>query len=508
MNISESPYGDQYYYDLDTVTQNNIIDTFVNNTRQTIVVQGLGFVGSAMVAALALAKNNQNQAIYNVIGVDLGDEKNYWKIARVNEAKAPIVSNDTQIDQAYIESKAQNNILATYSQYAYSKADVVVVDIHLDIKKSAIGNAQDYCFTYEGYKQAIYDVANNISEETLVVIETTVPPGTTQKVITPIFHECFQKRGLDPKKIYIAHSYERVMPGKNYLNSITNYYRVFSGINETSRQKAKQFFDTFINTKEYPLSELKSTTASEMSKVLENSYRAMNIAFMQEWTQFANTADVDLFEVLDAIKMRSTHNNIMSPGFGVGGYCLTKDSLLADWAYSELFESDQHLQTSLNAININDQMPLYTFELMQQYLKQLQGVNIAILGISYLNDVADTRYSPTEIFYDKCIDAQMNVYLHDPIVSYWEEKQITIDQDIKNLTSKNIEVVVLTVRHKEYLQMDTKYFMEIFPMCKVVIDTFNILDDQKAQELIKANVHTIGIGKGHWNTLKGNNTNE
>ena len=134
------------------------------------------------------------------------------------------------------------------------------------------------------------------------------------------------------------------MPGPSYLNSIVNFYRVYSGINKESRLKAREFFESFINTQDYPLSEVHSNTAAEMAKVLENSFRAMNIAFIQEWTEYAEKAGVNLFEVIEAIRIRPTHKNIMLPGFGVGGYCLTKDPLLADWSYQNMFHSEKNLR--------------------------------------------------------------------------------------------------------------------------------------------------------------------
>jgi UDP-N-acetyl-D-glucosamine dehydrogenase len=389
--ISKSPYGETYKYSINLIDENHKIDDFLNE-RKTIVVQGLGFVGSAMVAALTNARDKNNRILYNVIGIDLPDKKNYWKIARVNNGKPPVISSDKNIDIAYLNALRNKNVLATYSEYAYSKAEIVIIDINLDIKKKKIGNPYDYYFTFNGYKKAIEIIAKNISENVLCIVETTVPPGTTEQVIYPIFKKIFKKRNLDITKFYLAHSYERVMPGKNYLNSIVNYYRVYSGLNTLSEKKAKKFFESFINTKDYSLYKIHSPTASEIAKVLENSFRAMNIAFIQEWTEFAEKAKINLFEVINAIRMRSTHKNIMSPGFGVGGYCLSKDPLLADYSYQKIFDSKAHLQMSLSAVEINDMMPNYTFHLLKKEVTSLKNKYITILGVSYLNDVADTRY--------------------------------------------------------------------------------------------------------------------
>ncbi len=211
------------------------------------------------------------------------------------------------------------------------------------------------------------------------------------------------------------------MPGVNYVSSINNFYRVYSGVNELSKQRAKEFLETIINIKDYPLSELKSTNASELAKVLENSYSAANIAFIQEWTEFADVCGVDLFEVVSAIRKRPTHSNIMLPGFGVGGYCLTKDALLADWAYRNNFSGTKRLEYSTMAIHTNDLMPGYTFSLMKRHFRTLEGVRIAILGVSYLKDVGDTRYSPTEYFYNLCLTENADIYLHDPMIEIWKE---------------------------------------------------------------------------------------
>ena len=144
------------------------------------------------------------------------------------------------------------------------------------------------------------------------------------------------------------------MPGKDYFNSIINYWRVYSGINDESADRCRDFLETVISTNEYPLTRLKKTTASEISKVLENSYRATTIAFMEEWGRFAEAVDVDLFEVVDAIRMRPTHSNMRQPGFGVGGYCLTKDPYFAMLASRELFNrNDLEFPFSTMAVRLN-----------------------------------------------------------------------------------------------------------------------------------------------------------
>jgi nucleotide sugar dehydrogenase len=501
---SRSPFGDEYRYTLDEAHETERLNEFVrsNKRRPTVVIQGLGFVGTAMAAATAATvrtlPDGTTEPLYNVLGVDLPTEEHYWKIARVQHGLPPVVSSDASLEAAYRQACTQGNLTATYSPTAYALADVVVVDIHLDIAKQEYGNPEKYAFSFESYTAALRTVAEHVREEVLIIIETTVPPGTTERVVKPLFDEVFQRRGLPTDRLKIAHSYERVMPGKEYLNSITNFYRVYSGINEASKQAAREFLSSFINTNDFPLTELHSTTASEMSKVLENSFRAANIAFIQEWTDFADRAGVNLFEVIQAIRVRPTHRNIMAPGLGVGGYCLTKDSLLADWAYTHLFGADEHLSVSLRAIGINDTMPEYTFARLRQVVPDMQGKHITILGVSYLNDVADTRYSPTELVFKRCREAGAVVRVHDTLVSYWAEQGIHVETRLEAMASFPHDVLIFAVRHSPYLALNADDITRLFPGVMVIVDTMNIISDTTAHQLMERGITMIGIGKGHW----------
>lgn len=191
---TKSPFGDTFEYYIDESIEVENLKKFVDNQRKNVVIQGLGFVGAAMVAALSTAKNKEGECLYNVIGIDLLDEKNYWKIALTNSFKPPVVSTDKMLFQAYEEAGKIGNLMATYSNHAYSFADIVIIDIHLDIKKKALSRVRDYDFTYEPYEKALQNVANQIKEDVLVIVETTVPPGTTEKVTLPIFHKAMKER--------------------------------------------------------------------------------------------------------------------------------------------------------------------------------------------------------------------------------------------------------------------------------------------------------------------------
>jgi UDP-N-acetyl-D-glucosamine dehydrogenase len=472
------------------------IDHFVaaHPGKKVVVVQGLGFVGSVMSLVVANALTEE----YAVIGVDLPTPASWWKIQSINDGLFPVIADDPKIGLFYKQAREKGNLYATYDSYAYSKADVIVVDINLDVKKESNGNGQlaNYSVDLTPFKKAIESIGAFCKPDVLVLVETTVPPGTSGKIVKPLLEESLQKRGLPVDQLKVGHSYERVMPGPKYVDSIQNFYRVFSGVDEKSAQAAETFLRTVIKTDEYPLTRLGNTHATEMAKVLENSYRAMNIAFMVEWSRFAEEAGVDIYEVVNAIRMRPTHKNIMLPGLGVGGYCLTKDPLLASWAKMNLFGSEESLNQSEKGVHINDQMPYYAFQhLHSQYDGTLKGKKVLLLGVSYLNDVGDTRYTPVQGFYEQLEAAGCDITLHDPHVAYWEEKELKINNDLSSLLNKSYDLVVITTGHRDYRNNPELIKTLLAKQPGFIYDTIGVLSNDEIKTL--SAVHTVKvIGRG------------
>jgi nucleotide sugar dehydrogenase len=472
-----------------------------NRGREVVVVQGIGFVGAAVLAALACARDARGEPRFAVVGVDLADDRNIGKIRSVLAGEPPVVSSDAKLTEAYREAQRVGNMTATADSAAFEHAAVVVIDVNLDVHKSGTC-ARQYELRDGPFRRAVATVAEHICEDTVVIVETTVPPGTTERIVQPTIAAAFERRGLDPSRVWIAHSYERVMPGPNYLASITDYFRVFSGINRASSERARAFLESFIDTAAFPLTELQSPTASEMAKVLENSFRAVNIALIQEWTELAQAASVDLFQVIEAIRMRPTHRNIMAPGLGVGGYCLTKDGLLADWAARGFFGRQEHLEFTLDAVDVNDAMPLHTRDVIKQLLPELSGKTVLILGVSYLNDVADTRSSPSALLHDALTAEGATVLVHDPLVERWAEKGISIDRGMESLNALRPDAVVFALRHREYLALDDAAALRaLFPGAAAIVDANNVLSDATASALAEAGIRVAGTGKGHWRSF-------
>ena len=472
------------------------IDAFLakNLNKPVVVVQGLGFVGSVMSLVVA----NALHAEYAVIGVDQPGPAGESKINSINSGIFPIKAADPKIEQYYQQARAKGNLLATADPEAYSVADVIVIDINLDVQKESTPSRELNGFSVDlnPFKRAIQAIAARCKEEVLILTETTVPPGTSQHIILPAIREGLEKRGLRTDRIRIGHSYERVMPGPNYIDSIQNFYRVYSGIDEQSADAVEAFLRTIIKTDEYPPTRLGNTNATEMAKVLENSYRAMNIAFMVEWSRFAEEAGVDIYQVVNAIRMRPTHKNIMLPGLGVGGYCLTKDPLMASWARMNLFGSDQPLTQSEMGVRINDRMPVFAFDFINAAFQgNWTGKSVLLLGVSYLNDVGDTRYTPVEGFYDCLKAGGAEIVLHDPHVPYWEERALSVEPDLSVVLSGSYDLIVITTGHREYRNNP-----ELIQSLKrinpgTVYDTIGVLTGDEITELQE--IHTVKVlGRG------------
>jgi len=470
------------------------LDLFLkkNNNKQTVLIQGLGFVGSVM----ALVCSNSIKKEYAVIGVELDNSRGKKIINNLNNGIFPLSAQDSKIDQFFKKTIEKGNFFATSDNNAYRYADVIIVDINLDVdkKNDNSGELNVYDVNLASFKKAITTIGRYCKANALILVETTVPPGTCEKLVKPIIHACLKKRKLSVDKIKIGHSYERVMPGPGYIDSIQNFYRVYAGINEISANAVEDFLHTIIYTNEYPLTRLGNTNSSEIAKVLENSYRSMNIAFMVEWSRFAEESGVDIYDVVDAIRLRPTHSNLMYPGIGVGGYCLTKDALLASWSKQNLVGQGEPLYQSEASININDQMPRFAFEFLKKNYPPLLNARILLLGVSYRGDVGDTRYSPVKKFYDFLSKAGAIIDCHDPYVDYWEEQSLSMNKELIEHLNQRLDIIIFSTGHSLYNQDETlEMIYNLDPL--FIFDTIGHLSKKQVDFLKKK--HSLKIlGRG------------
>lgn len=500
--------------------------------REIVVVMGVGFVGSVMAGVVADSVDPETGAPSKfVIGMQRPSTRSFWKIHYLNRGIAPVEAEDPEVAPLIQRCvKEKETLTATYTYDVLSLADVVVVDVQCDYHKETFGNVRQGYADIAALEDSLRIISEKIPPECLVLIETTVPPGTTEYIAYPIVKKAFQKRGLIDVEPLLAHSFERVMPGREYVASIRDFWRVCSGINAEARQRVTTFLSEILNVDEFPLTVLDRPIESETCKIVENSYRASILAFLDEWSVFSERNGVDLLKVIEAIKIKPTHSNIIFPGPGIGGYCLPKDGGLGVWSYHTLmgFEDDIFKITPLS-IDINDSRGLRATQLVRDALRNMGKIvaacKIAVLGASYRQDVGDTRYSGSEVIVRKLTEMGADVVAHDPYVSHWWEleKQESYpspghsmarffrNQDklgelqMMNSLSEAVngaDALVLAVRHNEYLNLDPDLIVDMAGKPFAIVDCFGILNDVNIRRYFELGCEVKGLGRGHVKRIK------
>ncbi len=534
MGYSISPDGEKFKlpededYKEEYARLKGLVDQQKKEGREIVVVMGLGFVGAVMAGVVADTVDKETgKSNKFVIGMQRPSPRSYWKIPVINKGVSPIKAEDPDV-APMIERcvKEKKTMTASFTYDALSLADVLVVDVQCDFLKQELGNLRSGHADISALEESFKIIGEKIEPHCLVLIETTVPPGTTEYVAYPLIRKAFKNRGIDSEPV-LAHSFERVMPGRDYVRSVRDFWRVCSGVNKESRERVTKFLSEILSA---PLTVLDRPIESETCKIVENSYRATILAFMDEWSRFAETNGVDLIKVMNAIKVRPTHSNMIFPGPGIGGYCLPKDGGLGLWAYKHLlgFENDIFKITPA-AININDTRALHAAQLVRDALRNMGLIvaasQITILGVSYREDVADTRYSGSEILARKLTEMGAEIKAHDPYVSHWYEleKQETypavggsrsrffrnqeqldgfrMTQDLGE-SLKGSDAVVFAVRHQPYLNMEPDDVVKMIGQPAAIVDCFGILEDEEIERYFELGCEVKGLGRGHINRIK------
>ena len=262
----------------------------------------------------------KNKYLYNVIGIEKNSIKGLKICDQINSNKIPNIVEDKNFSNFYSKLIKNERIKASLDDTEYSDADIVFVCSNCDF--DFIENKVDI----KSYVENIDQISKKIKNECLLIIQSTLPPGTTDKILEPLIRKNLNKRGI--KNFYLCHSFERITPGKNYYSSMKKTERIIGSNNSKSLKISRKIFMDIFDLKSNKIIEFDSPTESETCKIIENSYRATNIAFIEEWRKFCSKNNLDLEKILNCIRQRKTHNNIMRSGIGVGGYCLTKDLCL------------------------------------------------------------------------------------------------------------------------------------------------------------------------------------
>ena len=500
--------------------------------KEVVVVMGVGFVGAVMAAIVADTTDTEGNPRKFVIGCQRPSTRSYWKIPLLNRGISPVKAEDPQVDpmiqRCVLEKKT---LTATYNSDCLALADCVVVDVQCDYTKRSLGDMRNGQVEMGALEATMRTIGDKVQSHCLTLIETTVAPGTTEFVAWPLMQKSFARRGIDSLPL-LAHSYERVMPGKDYVASIRDFWRVCSGCTPEARERVIKFLNEVLNTKQFPLTVMDRPIESETAKIVENSYRATTLAFLNEWSLFAERNGVDLIKVINAIKVRPTHSNMIFPGPGIGGYCLPKDGGLGYWAYKHILgfdDGDDIFKMSTTAIDINDTRGLHVATLTRDALRNMgryiAGAEVLICGASYRQDVGDTRYSGSEIVVRRLAEMGAEIRVHDPYVAHWYEfekqdtypvpgqslsrffrnqehlNELRVQSDLQE-SLKSAEALVLAVPHQPYLELEPEWVVKQAGAPLAVIDCYGILNDEMIRRYFELGCEVKGLGRGHIQRIK------
>lgn len=411
-----------------------------NKMTKSICVVGLGYIGLPTAVMFA------NHGV-KVHGVDV----NPAAVKSIQEKHLHIEENGLQ---ERLDKAVDDGFLTAST--TPQEADVFIVAVPSPINPDNTANL-------EYVRQATASIVPYVKEGNLVILESTVPPKTVEHVMLPEL----EKTGLTiGEQLYVAHSPERVIPGRIF-EELTNNDRIVGGVNAKSAELTKELYETFVQGTIH----LTDATTAELVKVMENTYRDVNIAFANELAKMADTLDVNIWE---AIKFANYHPrvNVHFPGPGVGGHCIAVDP----WFLVELGgEAAQLIHLSRNT---NDSMPSYTAARTQAILNaaKIAGGKVAVFGLAFKGNVDDMRESPSTIVIDELQKLGLEVISYDPHIK--ENKHATQTQDINEAVAEANIIVVLT-DHNEFKELAPQ---QLVPKNKIIFDTKNCLSRDKWQQ--------------------------
>ena len=427
--------------------------------QRKLTVIGLGYVG--LPAAVVFASKG-----FNVIGVDVDASK----IEAVNSGRCYLM--EPGLDVLLREAISKGFLRAT-AEIAedISESEAVIIAVPTPVR--------DGIADLSYLREALDSVKKSLHRGLLVVIESTIPPGTTIGLAKALLEES----GLNVEDdFYLAHVPERIAPGKA-IEELLNMPRVVGGVGPRSTEKALELYGK-VNSNPMPT----DATTAEFSKLIENTYRDLNIAYANLLALMAEKLGIDVFE---AIKLANTHNrvNIHIPGAGVGGPCLTKDPYMLASMFPEFWGTE----LIKLARKTNEYMPMHTVEIVERALKDssldIGNSKVAVLGAAYKGGVDDTRESPAKYIVRELMEKGARVVVYDPYTaeSFGAERADSLEDAVKGS-----DAVIIVTDHPEFKNIDLEKISRMVKH-KIIIDGRRAIDPLKA---IKIGFKYYGIGYG------------
>lgn len=428
-----------------------------------VVVIGMGYVGIPCAALLADVDGME------VTGLQRRSERSGWKIDVLNSGKSPFEGVEPGLEDLIAKVVEKGTFHVTSDVSVLADADVILIDVQTPTDAQNMPR-------YDSLRQVSENIGKHIKKGAMVVVESTVAPGTTQNVVQSIIEkESGLKGGTD---FDLAFSYERVMPGK-LLEYITDMPRVVGGITEKSTKRAVELYSKIVNEKIYTT----DTLSAELAKTIENAYRDVNIAFANEMALVCESLGVNIYDIIDLINARDDrHMHI--PGAGVGGHCLPKDPWLLRYGLYEYGSWKVEPEFISLSRRINDGMPLHMSDLVENGLQaqdvSIHDAKVTILGVSYLENSDDTRNTPAADLVSALESRGANVRLHDPYVRKWEFGPHEIERNLME-AAEGADCLALVTKHDMYYDIDLEKIKSVMKT-PVLVDGRNVFNVDKVKE--------------------------
>lgn len=426
--------------------------------KAVIGVIGLGYVG--LPVACMFAKTG-----FRVVGLDIKNER----VEKINRGENPIEGEEPGLGELLAEVVHSGCLRATTTYRDLIDADVILIDVETPVD-------EDHTPRYNALSAACQSLGEVMKAGALVIVESTIAPGTMDRLVRPLLEEGSGKQAN--RDFYLGACPERVMPGR-LLANLKRMSRVCGG---STPEAAGLMVDLYRNIVEADLDTADLVTA-ELTKTAENAYRDVNIAFANELALICEAAGGDFLQVRELVN-KSPGRNVLLAGAGVGGHCIPKDPWLL--AYGAQGKAPLRLIPAARAVN--DSMPLVMFSMIEQELekvgKTIDQVKVAILGFAYLENSDDTRNSPSQVLVQKLREAGAEVIVHDPWVSEFQGNLFEVVQ--------GCDIAALMVAHKNFRTLDLNELKKALNY-PILIDGRRVFDVQLVRD-IGFTYRCIGLG--------------
>lgn len=426
----------------------------LNNKTATLGVVGLGYVGLPLAVEKA-------KAGFRTIGFDVQESK----VDMVNAGRnyiGDVVNED-------LEEIIKSGLLSATTDFAQvASADAVCICV-----PTPLDDHQQPDISY--VKASAESIVPYMHKDMLIVLESTTYPGTTEELLMPILEKSGLKCGVD---FYLAFSPERVDPG-NLIYKTKNTPKVVGGITPECTDVAATLYEAIL---EAPVHRVSSPAIAEMEKILENTYRNVNIGLVNELAILSNKMGINFWEVVDAAKSKPYGFQAFYPGPGLGGHCIPLDPYYLSWKAREYSFHTSMIESSMM---VNDRMPEYCAERSSKILnrnkKAMNGSKILVLGVAYKQDIEDYRESPAIKVIAELEKEGADVVFFDPFVSEYREQGVT-KKGQSELTAKLIESADLVIVTTAHTNVDYGFVQK---HAKAIFDTKNAMKHIELRENIE-----------------------